>query len=123
MDSKCFSPNFQNVGWESAMKTSKEKDTNEEIRAAISKAIQKETGPFNLSGRGHEPRVTLCIRLAAILKNVEIPSVYISGFGANYHYPERVFRRAAQSLKRKLGWEPIQFLSWESKAYRADPDS
>ncbi|MCB1061796.1 MAG: hypothetical protein KDN20_02605 [Verrucomicrobiae bacterium] len=105
------------------MKTLTDKDINAEIRSAISSAIEEETEPFNLSGRGHEPRVTLCLRLAAIIRGVEIPCVYISGYGANCHYPERVFRRAAKTLKRKLGWEPIQFLSWESKAYRADRDS
>lgn len=102
------------------MKTLTEKEINLEIRSAIFRAVEEETGPFNLSGRGHEPRITLCKRLAAILRGIEVPRVYIPGYGANYYYPERVFRRAAKILKRKLGWEPIRFLVSSSVACRVD---
>jgi hypothetical protein len=72
------------------------------IRAQVQVAIEEESriASFNLSGRGHEPRVTLNRRLAAVLRGQNIPSVYISGFGANSHYPLRVFLKAAQSIKK-----------------------
>lgn len=95
---------------------------NEIIRNEVVAAAQKEAArrPFNLSGRGHEKRVTLDSSLAGILRSADIPHEYISGFGANNHYPRRVFARAARALKRKLGWSPICFSDLENKAYRAD---
>lgn len=69
------------------------KDT---LRKALLKAVSvEESGaPFELSGRGHEPRVTLDRQLAAILRSIDLPRVHISGFGANNFYPRRVFQTA-----------------------------
>jgi len=79
------------------------------IRDAVLKAASEEAAlkPFNLSGRGHEPRVTLDRKMASILKDVDLPRVHISGFGANNHYPYRVLKRAADTLSSELGWSPI----------------
>ena len=86
------------------------KTENETIRSEVAEAARIEALlPFNLSGRGHEARVTLDRSLAAILRGVHLPKVYISGYGANYFYPRRVFRRAARELTRRLGSSPIAF--------------
>jgi len=68
------------------------------IRDAFLKAMQLEKGPFNLKGRGHEPRVTLDKQVAAILRGVDLPRLYISGYGANFYYPARLIARAAELL-------------------------
>lgn len=65
--------------------------------------------PFNLSGRGHEPRVTLDRRLAAVLRETDLPFVCISGYGANYYYPRRVFERAQRQLLTAVNATPIAF--------------
>lgn len=95
-------------------------NTNRRIRAAIEQATREETSvtPFRLSGRGHEARVTLDRSLAAILRGNAVPSVTISGYGPNFHYPRRVFETAAHRLTEELGWSPIRF--YEGGAYRAD---
>lgn len=84
---------------------------NDAIRAAVLRAssLEAKREPFRLFGRGHEPRVTLDRRLAAALRGVAIPCVSISGYGANYFYPQRVFRTAVRLLKKSLGWSPIGF--------------
>ncbi len=71
------------------------------IRQALLGAQQIDLGlsRFNLSGRGHEPRVTLNRSLAATVRNLGLVSVYISGFGANDRYPRRVFERAERMLR------------------------
>ena len=95
------------------------KTENDAIRDEVAAAARIEALlPFNLSGRGHEARVTLDRSLAAILRAVALPKVYISGFGANYYYPRRVFTRAARALTRKLGSSPIAFDNSSSQVYR-----
>ncbi len=72
------------------------------IRAAFLGAVKtyKSAGP--LSGRGHVARVTLNRRTAACIRGLELPSVYISGRGANNHYPESLVRKASEILGVKL---------------------
>lgn len=79
------------------------------IRDEIEKAcgLERRKRGFNLSGRGHEPRITLNRRMAAILRSCDIPRVTISGYGANNHYPARVFERAMEALTTRLGWCPF----------------
>jgi hypothetical protein len=95
---------------------------NDAIRIAVADAARDEARrqPFNLSGRSHERRVTLDRRLATILRGQDIPRVFISGYGANYHYPHRVFESAAQLLKERLGALPIAF--YEDTVYRVKND-
>jgi len=78
---------------------------NAAIRKAVLKAAAQERrkAPFMLFGRGHEARITLSVSVAAILRGLDIPRVFISGYGANYFYPRRVFATATRSLKRKFG--------------------
>ena len=91
---------------------------NDAIRAAVTEAAKREARkqPFNLSGRGHEPRVTLDRSLAMTLRGEDLPCVFISGYGANNYYPLRVFEAASHALKKKLGVSPIAF--YESTVYR-----
>ena len=83
------------------------------IRIHVRSAAMEEAkvAPFNLSGRGHEARVTLNRRLAGVLRGQNIPCVYISGYGANNHYPLRVFLRAEKSLNRILRKSPLAIYS------------
>ena len=83
------------------------------IRDAVTSAakLEAEMCDFRLSGRGHEPRVTLDRKMAGILKQCAIPRVTISGFGANNFYPKRVFERAKAALVKRLGWSPIEIIS------------
>jgi hypothetical protein len=74
------------------------------LRAA---AQEQRKCEFRLFGRGHESRVSLSVAVAAVLRGLDIPRVYISGFGANYYYPRRVFAAAIRILKKKLGRSPI----------------
>jgi hypothetical protein len=82
---------------------------NAVIRKAVLKAAAQERrkAAFELFGRGHEPRVSLDVSVAAILRGLDVPRVFISGYGANYYYPRRVFATAMRSLKRKFGRSPI----------------
>lgn len=82
----------------------KDKEAYKIIREEILEAVKEEESikPFNLFGRGHEFRVTLDRRLAAILRELNIPCVIISGYGANYYYPERVFKTAQNRLNQKI---------------------
>ncbi|SMC82987.1 hypothetical protein [Polynucleobacter kasalickyi] len=91
------------------------------IRTQVLIAVAEELriDSFNLSGNGHEPRVTLNRRLAAVLKGQNIPSVYISGFGTNRHYPLRVFLRAEKSIKQLLPNSP--FTIYSGVAYLSKP--
>src|SRR5262245_23545403 len=93
---------------------------NAEIRRALLHSVRIEASktPFTLSGRGHEPRVTVDRQLAAILRSVKLPCVIISGFGANIHYPKRIFDTAIARLVAELGKSPISF--YNDKAYRND---
>lgn len=75
--------------------------SNDAIRAAFVQAFAEMPGPFKLSGRGSEGRVTLSRSLAAVLRTVDLPRVYIAGYGANYHYPRRLVERALQIVEQK----------------------
>lgn len=79
------------------------------VRRAVSDAAAEEErrAPFRLSGRGHEPRVTLDRALAAVLRSAKLPRVIIAGYGPNHHYPRRMLERAVTSLMNRLGWSPI----------------
>lgn len=94
---------------------------NDTIRAAVQRAssLEEKKAPFQLFGRGHEPRVTLDRRLAAALRGIIIPSVNISGYGANNFYPRRVFITAVRILKKTMGWSPIG-MSTDGCCYRID---
>ena len=79
------------------------KDQKEMYKAIREALIQKDAecaaeSPFNLKGRGHEPRVTLSVRLAAIIRGADISHIVLSGYGADNHYPLRVFVAAYFSL-------------------------
>ncbi len=93
-------------------------------RDAIVKAFEREAkkAEFVLSGRGHEPRVTLNRSMAALLKQCNLPRVTISGYGANNFYPARAFTSARTALLRKLGWAPFE-ISRDSTVYLVDPPS
>jgi hypothetical protein len=82
---------------------------NAAIREAVLQAVAQEQRKceFRLFGRGHESRVSLSVSVAAILRGLNIPRVYISGYGPNYYYPSRVFAAAIRILKRKWGHSPI----------------
>jgi len=91
------------------------------IRTQVLVAVTEESriASFNLSGRGHEPRVTLNRRLAGVLRGQNIPSVHISGFGANSHYPLRVFLRAERRIRELLPNSPLAIYS--GVAYLSEP--
>lgn len=78
------------------------------VREAFQKAMEECPGPFNLSGRGHEPRCTFDVKLSAILRPVDLPHVRISGFGAKKHYPMRLVDRAAFIVNERMGKEVIK---------------
>lgn len=94
------------------------------IRDEVTKACEREgkKAGFNLAGRGHEPRVTLNRTMAAVLKQCSVPRATISGYGANYYYPARVFTTARAALLRKLGWAPFE-ISRDSSVYLVEPPS
>lgn len=79
-------------------------------RDAIVKAFEREAkkAEFVLSGRGHEPRVTLNRSMAALLKQCNLPRVTISGFGANNVNPASTFTLAKMAFLGKLGWTPFE---------------
>jgi len=89
--------------------TMRERLENAAIRTAVLRAAAQERrkAGFNLFGRGYEPRITLDHSVAAILRGLDVPRVFISGYGANYFYPRRVFVTAMRSLERKFGRSPI----------------
>ena len=80
------------------------------IRKAMLRAVvlEEKRGEFKLSGYGHENRVTLDVRTASILRYIELPLVCIDGYGANYYYPLRVFKRAAKILEKEIGYSPLR---------------
>ena len=79
------------------------------IRNAVLKAVAQEQrkAAFNLFGRGHEPRVSLSVSVAALLRDVNIPCVHFSGWGPNYYYPRRVFVTTIKILRKKFRRSPI----------------
>jgi hypothetical protein len=87
----------------------RERLENAAIRKVVLKAVRQERrkAVFTLFGRGHEPRVSLSVSIAAVLRGLDIPRVHISGYGANYYYPRRVFVTAAKMLRKKLRRSPI----------------
>jgi hypothetical protein len=96
-------------------------DVNTAICRALTEAASAEAAraPFAFSGRGHEPRVTLDRRMAAVVRNLDLQHVVISGYGANKHYPLRVFERAAALVDERLGWSALAVS--EGTAWRRDP--
>ena len=82
---------------------------NAAIRKAVLKAAAQERrkAAFDLFGRGYEPRITLDRSVAAILRGLDVPRIFISGYGANYFYPRRVFVTATKILKKTLHRSPI----------------
>ena len=70
--------------------------------------LQQQQSSFTLLGRGHEKRVTLNRRMAAVLRGCPVPRVTIAGYGANHYYPARVFEQAAMALRARLGWCPFR---------------
>lgn len=94
---------------------------NAEVRRALLEAARAEAAraPFALSGRGHEPRVTLDRRMAAVVRGLDLPHVVISGHGANKHYPLSVFERAAAHIMKQVGWPAIAVS--RGTAWRQDP--
>lgn len=80
----------------------KDKEAFRIIRMAVLEAVRMEKGPFNIFGRGSESRLTLDRQLAAILRGLDLPRIFISGYGANYYYPARVFETAQKILEHRL---------------------
>ena len=74
---------------------------------AFMKAVAQEKKPFKLKGRGFEPRVTFNPKLEGVLRDVDLPSVNLDGFGSKFKYPRRVAVRASRMLKRKFGFEVV----------------
>lgn len=70
--------------------------------------LQQQQRSFTLLGRGHENRVTLNRRMAAVLRGCPVPRVTIAGYGANHYYAARVFEQAAMALRARLGWCPFR---------------
>ena len=71
----------------------------EQIRDAFSSALELEKGPFNLKGRGYEPRTTLKSHISRILNGLKLPHVTVAqGYSNRYYYPLRLINRAAQLL-------------------------
>ena len=74
-------------------------------------------------------------QLAGILRGLDIPRIYISEYGANYHYPTRVFETAQEILKHKLDSSRFQLVvkdgcawlrdkvEWEAWAEKLSPNS
>jgi hypothetical protein len=91
------------------------------IRDEITKAAELEANnePFNLFGRGHEPRVSLNRTMALVLRGCSIPRVTISGFGANNFYPKRIFVTAGAALSERLGRSPFEIYG-EREVYLVD---
>lgn len=97
-------------------KSDDRKAKKECIRHAFSKAMDLERGPFNLKGRGHEPRATLKSNIARILNGLEVPYASVScGYSQCHYYPLRLIKRAAQLLDI----EASQFISKISRARAA----
>ncbi len=98
--------------------TKAQRAENEAIHDAVLIAASRErkSRPFNLSGEGHEPRVTLDLSLAATLRDIKLPCVSIAGHAAHNYYPLRVFETAVKILKQRLGWSPIGI--FQDRAYR-----
>lgn len=102
----------------------KRADVRNLIRETVRRisAEQSALREFKLSGRGHEPRVTLDIKLAATLRYENLPRIFISGYGPKYFYPRAIFEWAREELLSILGWAPLElsrtgvWLSYETNS-------
>lgn len=76
--------------------------TADQIRAVLKEAhsIEWKIAPFNLFGRGHEPRVVLDRTVAAIVRSAHLSRECIAGYGAKYRYSRRAFNRALHMLQQ-----------------------
>lgn len=72
--------------------------TANEIREAFEKALDGPHTSRKISGQGHDPRVTLNNSVAAALRQLDLPRVYKSGFGAKWLYPASLVSKAARIL-------------------------
>lgn len=81
---------------------------HDHLRSTLQKVLEQDKAPFNLWGRGHEERVVLSPRMAAIMRSLEIPRVHISGYGANYFYPKRVFLALEKRINRQFKGEVVK---------------
>jgi len=75
----------------------------EQVREAVATAARAEPGPFALTGRGHEPRVTLSPSLAATLRGMDLPRTGAARRSQRCYYPRRVMQRAAARANRRAG--------------------
>lgn len=98
----------------------KDKEAYQIIRMAVLEAVEIEKGPFKIFGRGSESRVTLDRQLAGVLRGLDIPRIYISGYGANYYYPTRVLETAQKILEHKLENSRFQLIVTNSRAWLLD---
>lgn len=73
-------------------------------------AAERAQAPFHLTGRGHEPRVSLCRRLSSLLRKVDLPCAVLRGYGRPHYYPLRVFLAAEDALREELGASPIELV-------------
>src|SRR5688572_29164929 len=96
------------------------KEENQAIRDAVQAAVRAERkkGTFNVSGRGHEPRISLSGQLATILRGVDIPGMYVSGFGSHSLYARRVFKTAREIFRERFRWDAIAV--GDHSAYRKE---
>lgn len=91
-------------------KRDEKKARNEGIWNAFSKALDLETGPFNLKGRGYEPRTTLKAHIVRILNGLGLPYATVDqGYSRRNYYPLRLVNRAAQLMDV----DPSQLISVE----------
>ena len=58
---------------------------------------------FTITGRGHEPRVSLSRSVATALRGVDLHRYTTSGYCSQSFYPTRVFVRAAKMLEAEFG--------------------
>src|SRR5437016_2134130 len=81
------------------VKSEQRKARRERILNAFSNALKLEMGPFNLKGRGYEPRTTLKPHIARLLNVLELPYASVSqGPSVRHYYPLRLVNRAAQLM-------------------------
>ncbi len=74
-----------------------------QVREGFLAALETYEPEGSLSGRGHVPRVTLNGQTAAALRGLDLPKLFISGYGANWHYPRTFVKKAAAILGVEMG--------------------
>ena len=84
-----------------------------EILESAEKAERK-LRPFQITGRGHEPRISLDRELATALRGANLHRYTTSGYGSKSYYPLRVFERAAQVLHAEFG-RPVVDVGMDSE--------